>query len=128
MKSQAIAAILSSLNDECGRFNELETSGVRPSDEDWEKVRVVLRAYDAIGKIRAEDVPHDRLDRINGEGGALSWCGRSFAMHPDRCTCQGTDPIPHRHYDQAPHRCARCLQCEAYSPVPDGAQTSVQTG
>jgi hypothetical protein len=51
VKSKAIADILSALNDECGRLQALETSGVRPSDEEWERVRVVLRAYDAIGKI-----------------------------------------------------------------------------
>ena len=124
MKSQAIAAILSSLNDECGRLNELETPGVRPSDEEWERVRVVLRAYNAIGKIRAEDVDMARLDRINGEGGALSWCGRSFALHPDRCECQWNDPIPHRHYDHAPYRCARCIECNAYTPVSASAETS----
>ncbi len=113
MKNQDIAAILSALNDECGRLN----------DGDWTTnkgdVLAVLRAYDAIGKIRAEDVPMDRLDRINSEGGALSWCGRSFAEHPDRCTCQGDDPVPHRHYGHAPYSCARCghENCKGYTPV-----------
>ena len=111
MRSQAIAAILSALNDECGRLNALDW------DENKEQIRAVLRAYEAVGSIRAEDVPMDRLARINSQGGALSWCGRSFAEHPDRCTCQGSDPVPHRHYDQAPYRCARCGECEAYSPV-----------
>jgi len=117
MRSEAIAAILSTLNDELGRLNDQETPGERPSDAHWENVRIVLRAYHAIGKIRAEDVDHARLDRINGEGGALSWCGRSFAEHPDRCDCQGADPIPHRHYDEAPHHCARCVECRGYAPV-----------
>lgn len=116
MKSATIAGILSLLNDECGRLNDLHGDHY-PTDEEWESVRVVLRAYDAIGKIRAEDVDHARLDRINGQGGALSWGGRSFAEHPDRCTCQGDDPIPHRHYDHAPFSCARCGKCEAYAPV-----------
>jgi hypothetical protein len=89
---------------------------------------MVLRACDAIGKIRAEDVDHARLGRINGEGGALSWCGRSFALHPDRCTCQGNDQIPHRHYDHAPYRCARCGDCNAYSPVSNGTQATSETG
>ena len=124
MKSKAIADILSALNDECGRLQALETPGVRPSDEEWERVRVVLRAYDAIGKIRAEDVDHARLDRINNEGGALSWCGRGFYEHPDRCECQGDDPIPHRHYDHAPYKCARCGKCDAYTPVSVSAQVS----
>ena len=112
MKSHAIAAILSTLNDECGRLGELDW------DASKEDVRIVLQAYDAVGKIRAEDVPMERLDRINGQGGALSWNGRSFAEHPDRCTCQGSDPIPHRHYGRAPYKCARCNECTAYAPVP----------
>jgi hypothetical protein len=111
VKSAAIAGILSLLNDECGRLN----------DGDWEANKghllTVLRAYDVIGKIRAEDVDHARLDRINGQGGALSWNGRGFDVHPDRCECQGADPIPHRHYDHAPYGCARCSECKAYSPV-----------
>jgi len=127
MRSKVIADILSALNDECGRLQALEVPGVRPSDEDWEKMRVVLHAYRAIGRIRAEDVDHARLDRINHQGGALSWEGRSFALHPDRCECQGSDPIPHRHYDHAPHRCARCGQCDAYAPVSVGASASVQS-
>lgn len=126
MKSQAIADMLSTLNDELGRLNELETRP-RPTDEEWEKVRIVLRAYHAIGKIRAEDVDHARLNRINNEGGALSWCGRSFALHPDRCECQGDDPIPHRHYDEAPHSCARCIECKAYVPVSGGAPAEEKT-
>lgn len=112
MKSQAIAEILSALNDECGRLSDGDW------DENKDQIRAVLRASDAVGRIRAEDVPMDRLDRINSQGGALSWCGRSFAEHPDRCVCQDGDPVPHRHYGQAPYRCARCGDCDAYSPVP----------
>ena len=108
MKSEALATILRALNDECGRLSDL--------DADSESMRTVLKAYDAVGKIRAEDVPMDRLDRINGEGGALSWGGRSFTEHPDRCRCQKDDPIPHRHYGHAPYYCARCGDCGAYSP------------
>jgi hypothetical protein len=107
MNSEAVAAILSALNDECGRLND---------GADYEAQRVVLRAYAAIGKIRAEDVDLVRLDHFNGSGGALSWNHRSFAIHPDRCKCQGNDPIPHRHYDYAPYDCARCLRCRGYSP------------
>jgi hypothetical protein len=118
MKSQAIAAILSSLNDELERLHNLGVPGLRPSDEDWERVRVILRAYHAVQKIPADDVDLARLGRINNEGGALSWCGRSFGAHPDRCVCQGDDPGPHRHYDHAPYRCARCGKCESYNPVP----------
>ena len=121
VKSQAIAAILSSLNDECERLN----GGTWP--ETQEQVRAVLRAYDAIGKIKAEDVDHDRLSRINWQGGALSWCGRSFTEHPDRCECQGNDHIPHRHYEHAPYRCARCNECNAYSPVSNGAPAEQET-
>ena len=122
MRCQAIAAILSALNDECERLNG------RPWDETKDEVRAVLRAYDAVGKIRAEDVPLDRLDRINGQGGALTWCGRSFAEHPDRCQCQGDDTTPHRHYDHAPYRCARCGKCDAYSPVSVGARLDQVAG
>jgi len=125
MKSKAIADILSTLNDELGRLNDLET---RPLTEaEWERVRIVLRAYHAIGEIRADDVDHARLDRINSQGGALSWGGRSFAEHPDRCECQGNEPIPHRHYDEAPHRCARCRECNAYSPVSNCAPVEQKT-
>jgi len=122
VKREVIAGILSLLNDECGRLNDMQMSPCA-STEEWEPVRVVLRAYDAIAKIKAEDVDHARLDRINGEGGALSWCGRSFAEHPDRCECQGNDQIPHRHYDHAPYRCARCSECNAYAPVSKCAPT-----
>ena len=115
VRSVAIAKILSTLNDECGRLNDLDLDKVK------DDIRIVLKAYNAIGKIRAEDVPMDRLYRINNEGGALSWCGHSFCLHPDRCECQGDDPIPHRHYDYAPYNCARCGRCNGYSPVRDGA-------
>lgn len=111
MRNSVIAGILSLLNDELGRL----------SDGDWDankdNIRTVLRAYHAVGHIRAEDVDHVRLDCFNNSGGALSWCGRSFALHPDRCECQGNDPIPHRHYDHAPFKCARCMKCKGYAPV-----------
>jgi hypothetical protein len=112
VKREVIAAILSSLNDECGRLNELDCPELTEDD-----VRTILNAYDAVGKIRAEDVSMDRLDRINSHGGALSWCGHSFAEHPDRCKCQDNDPIPHRHYGHAPYACARCVECRGYDPV-----------
>lgn len=115
MKSKTIADILSLLNDEYGRLGEMDWGATK------DEVRALSRAYDAIGKIRAEDVDHERLARINGQGGALSWCGRSFAEHPDRCMCQGNDPIPHRHYGHAPYKCARCGECRAYTPVPASA-------
>ncbi len=114
MKSKEIAAILSTLNDECGRLNDLMRG--YPSAKEWEPLRLVMRAYDAIGKIRAEDVDLERLDRFNGAGGALSCNHRSFGAHPDRCECQGNEVTPHRHYGHAPYSCARC-PCEAYVPV-----------
>lgn len=107
VRSAEIAAILSQLNDELGRLSD--------SESDVEACRVVLVAYDAIGKIRATDVALDRMDQFNGAGGAISWGRRSFEQHPDRCTCQAGDSIPHRHYDHAPYRCARC-SCAAYQP------------
>lgn len=113
MKSKVIAGILSLLNDECGRLNG-----------DWEAnkddLRTVLCAYDAVGRIRAEDVDHERLNRNNNHG-------RSFAEHPDRCECQGNDPGPHRHYEQAPYHCARC-ECEAYAPVAETLKSADTSG
>lgn len=37
-------------------------------------------------------------------------------QHPDKCVCQGTDPTPHKHYDEAPFACARCGKCDHYRP------------
>lgn len=116
MKRDAIATILASLNDELGRLNPMNDVGA--FDRNRQQILVLLKAYDVIGDIRAEDVDMERLDRFNGGGGALSWCGRSFALHPDRCTCQGNDQIPHRHYHYAPYNCARCGDCSGYTPVP----------
>jgi putative FmdB family regulatory protein len=59
----------------------------------------------------------ERFDAFNGAGGALSWNHRTFAEHPDRCTCQGDDPDPHRHYDLHTFEgCARCA-CVEYTPA-----------
>lgn len=30
------------------------------------------------------------------------------------CKCQGSDPVLHKHYREAPHRCARCGECDAF--------------
>jgi putative FmdB family regulatory protein len=61
----------------------------------------------------------ERFNAFNHAGGALTWNGRSFADHPDRCVCQGTDDLPHRHYDDS-HKgfggCARC-GCVEYTPA-----------
>lgn len=115
MKRDAIAAILVSLNEELGRLNPLNDHTA--FDRNRAQILVVLQAYDKIGDIRAEDVDMERLDSINGSGGALSWCGRSFSLHPDRCECQKNDHIPHRHYGHAPYNCARCGDCSGYTPV-----------
>ncbi len=63
----------------------------------------------------------ERYDAFGDAGGALSWNGRSFSEHPDRCVCQGSDPTPHRHYDDAAiprgfGGCARC-GCVEYTPA-----------
>lgn len=61
----------------------------------------------------------ERFDAFNGAGGAISWNYRPFSEHPDRCACQGDDPIPHRHYQDAPRGvggCARC-HCGVYTPA-----------
>ena len=63
---------------------------------------------------------HARQQSFNNAGGAISWGGRPFFTHPDRCACQADDPYPHRHYDISgdPYRgCARCVHCSAYSPA-----------
>lgn len=37
------------------------------------------------------------------------------------CTCQGSDPIYHKHYHEPPFSCARCghTRCSAYRPLID---------
>lgn len=60
----------------------------------------------------------ERWHNLEHSGGALSWNGLPFSMHPHRCKCQGDDPIPHRHYPQYEgHPCARCTACNAYDPA-----------
>jgi hypothetical protein len=59
-----------------------------------------------------------RSERFNDTTGAFGyWTANgptSAAFHPDRCVCQGTDPTPHKHYRESPHRCARCSACDRY--------------
>jgi putative FmdB family regulatory protein len=57
----------------------------------------------------------ERQKSFDSAGGAMSWNYRSFAIHPDRCVCQGTDSTPHRHYEED-HSCARCIKCTKYQP------------
>lgn len=60
MTRDQIATVLRALNDECGRLNDLH--GVHPTDEQWGVVRDVLRAYHAVGKIRAEEAQPARVE------------------------------------------------------------------
>jgi len=39
------------------------------------------------------------------------------STHPDRCACQGNDPTPHKHYNEPPFSCARCSECDGYTPA-----------
>ena len=76
----------------------------------------------------------ERWASFENSGGAVSWNGYPFFLHPDRCKCQDApvppanrhkgaetfdrDPYPHRHYPQyAGHPCARCTECEKYEPA-----------
>jgi hypothetical protein len=59
-----------------------------------------------------------RFSGTCGTHGYISKLGRTGAnLHPDRCVCQGSDPTPHKHYREAPHNCARCTECDAYTPA-----------
>jgi hypothetical protein len=61
----------------------------------------------------------ERFSNTTGAMGYMSARGLTGANHhPDRCECQGSDPIPHKHYrDRPPHPCARCGECKAYMPA-----------
>ena len=59
-----------------------------------------------------------RFKRTTGAFGYMTKRGPTGANHhPDRCECQKNDKTPHQHYDDPPHSCARCLECQAYKPV-----------
>ena len=84
------------------------------------------RAVDASGSaLAAQQPPVERWRRFNETTGACGYAidGKKYGghQHPDRCKCQGTDTTPHKHYSDAPHRCARCGKCDAYEPW-DAAQ------
>jgi hypothetical protein len=67
------------------------------------------------------ETARERIDRFKQTTGALGYTtirGPTGAhVHPDRCVCQGHDTTPHQHYRDAPHRCARCLDCIGYRPA-----------
>lgn len=65
----------------------------------------------------SETTANERSERFGATTGALTWNYRSAAEHPDRCVCQGDEAIPHKHYRDAPHACARCVACKAYRPA-----------
>jgi putative FmdB family regulatory protein len=61
---------------------------------------------------------HQFFKNTCGTNGWTSQRGREPGFtHPDRCVCQGSDPTPHKHYDEAPFSCARCSGCKAYRPA-----------
>jgi putative FmdB family regulatory protein len=76
----------------------------------------------------------ERFHEFQGAGGAISWNRRPFSEHPDRCVCQGDDPTPHRHHDDARPgfgSCARCGCIEytpAFTPSCDGTVKRVIAG
>lgn len=58
-----------------------------------------------------------RFNETTGAHGYISVAGRTGGNHhPDRCICQGEDSTPHKHYSEAPFRCARC-GCPGYTPA-----------
>lgn len=63
----------------------------------------------------------DRSARFNATTGALGYSSAHgptpASLHPDRCVCQQNDPIPHKHYQETPFRCARCSNCRGYAPA-----------
>ncbi len=79
-----------------------------------------LLASTPIKRPPGEPVPDERWQRFNDTTGALSWNRRSAAEHPDRCVCQN-ETTPHKHYDYAPHACARCGDCNSYRPAVEPA-------
>lgn len=73
----------------------------------------------------------ERSTNFNDTTGVHGWTselGRHGGdSHPDRCTCQGDDTTPHKHYGTWPHSCARCA-CSAYSPAVPRAQCTSTNG
>jgi hypothetical protein len=61
-----------------------------------------------------------------GAFGYISARGPTGANHhPDRCTCQGDDTTPHKHYNNPPYACARCGKCNAYTPLLVSTPTTI---
>lgn len=110
-----IIRILTDLDAEIGRATQA-------NDEAY--VRLTVRAHEAVSQLRVDGVDLERLERFNDTTGALTWNYRSAAEHPDRCTCQGTETTPHKHYDHAPYNCARCLECKSYTPAVAGKESA----
>jgi hypothetical protein len=61
-----------------------------------------------------------RFNETTGANGYISAAGRTGANHhPDRCSCQGTDTTPHKHYPEPPFLCGRCTSCTGFFPAVD---------
>lgn len=112
MKREEVVRLLVTIDEEIGVAMELG---------DEERTRAAMAAHKAVSGLHVDGVDVVRMRRFNGSVGACGYTSRlgptPASMHPDRCVCQGDDPTPHKHYDHAPHNCARCGKCESYEPA-----------
>lgn len=68
-----------------------------------------------------------RFNETCGVFGYISRLGRTGAnLHPDRCSCQGRDTTPHKHYPEPPFACARCNPCHAYEPHDEATKNALR--
>ncbi len=77
--------------------------GVSVEDQDRadERIPLLLQTPAAVRFISAEPL----LGPLNFRRcGGVGWC-----------RCQGDDPYTHKHYREAPHSCARCSECQAFT-------------
>jgi len=88
------------------------------------RIPAVIRFVSAEPLLGPIDFSADRArlsEAFNTTVGAMGYMTeRGFSganRHPNRCTCQGNDPIPHKHRSDPPFACARCLDCPAFVPV-----------
>lgn len=73
-----------------------------------------------LGPVQLLPSATERSQRFNntcGVRGYTSANGPTGAdRHPDRCICQN-ETTPHKHYDRPSFTCARCLECDGYTPA-----------
>ena len=98
-----------------------EEIGVAFRADDNNRLRAAKAAHEAVGRLHVDGVDVERMRKFNNSVGALGYVSvrgiTGANHHPDRCKCQEIDPTPHKHYDTAPHNCARCMKCESYDPA-----------